>query len=266
MLASLDGAIGPVGRGAHPGHRRGPPARRRRRSRSCASTAAARSPWTTTTRACGAPATGLRLEFDLDRAARARSTPCSRRPGRSTACCGSCSRAAAAGSRSIEPLPAPPGGRARDDRRPTRPTACSTASRRSPTPANMLAGRLAQGAGLRRGAVRHPARPRARGADVDVLLGRRRAAAARRRSRTASSTRSPAQRVIEETERARRRICTLDDVRGAEEAFIASTRARGACRSRRSTTIELPAAPGPVTRRRRERLAARIERELEAPA
>ena len=42
---------------------------------------------------------------------------------------------------------------------------------------NMLAGPPGQGAGLRRGAVRHAARARARGPDVDVLLGRRRAAA-----------------------------------------------------------------------------------------
>ena len=42
---------------------------------------------------------------------------------------------------------------------------------------NMLAGRLASGAGLRRGALRHAARARARGPDVDVLLGARRAPA-----------------------------------------------------------------------------------------
>ena len=41
---------------------------------------------------------GLRLEFDLT-ALRARSTRCWRRPGRSRACCGSCSRAAGAGWR-----------------------------------------------------------------------------------------------------------------------------------------------------------------------
>ena len=40
---------------------------------------------------------------------------------------------------------------------------------------NMLAGRLAKEQGLRRGAARDPARPRARGPDVVVLLGPRRA-------------------------------------------------------------------------------------------
>ena len=57
---------------------------------------------------------------------------------------------------------------------------------------NMLARRLAQEAGLRRRAAGHPARPRARGRDVELLLGPRRRAAARRRWRTGSSPRSPA--------------------------------------------------------------------------
>ena len=49
-----------------------------------------------------------------------------------------------------------------------------------------------EGGRLRRSAARLPARPRAGGTDVVVLLGPRRPAAARRRWRTGSSARSPA--------------------------------------------------------------------------
>jgi len=59
-------------------------------------------------------------------------------------------------------------------------------------------------------------------------------------------------------------VCTLDDVRGASEAFIAST-VREVMPIAAVDDIELPAAPGPVTSAARERLAKRIERELGAP-
>src|SRR5918997_887720 len=52
-------------------------------------------------------------------------------------------------------------------------------------------------------------------------------------------------RVMAETE-AREAICTLDDVRGAEEAFIASS-VREVMPIAAVDAIELPSAPGPVT-------------------
>src|SRR5215208_2518102 len=64
---------------------------------------------------------------------------------------------------------------------------------------------------------------------------------------------------------AREAICTLDDVRGAEEAFIASS-VREVVPIAAVDDIELPNAPGPVTQAAREALAKRIERELGAPA
>jgi branched-chain amino acid aminotransferase len=60
--------------------------------------------------------------------------------------------------------------------------------------------------------------------------------------------------VIEET-------CTLDDLRHAEEAFIAST-TRIVQPIAAIDELELPAAPGPVTLRTREVLGQAIEREL----
>jgi branched-chain amino acid aminotransferase len=71
-------------------------------------------------------------------------------------------------------------------------------------------------------------------------------------------------RVIAETG-AREAVCTLDDVRAAEEAFIASS-VREVMPIAAVDDIVLPAAPGPVTQDARERLARRIERELGAPA
>jgi branched-chain amino acid aminotransferase len=66
--------------------------------------------------------------------------------------------------------------------------------------------------------------------------------------------------VIEECE-ADEAICTLDDVRGADEAFIAST-LREVQPIEVVDAIELPSAPGPVTEDARARLARRIEAEL----
>jgi branched-chain amino acid aminotransferase len=71
-------------------------------------------------------------------------------------------------------------------------------------------------------------------------------------------------RVIDETGAAEA-VCTLDDLRGAQEAFIASS-VREVMPIAAIDDIELPSAPGPVTEDARERLAMRIERELGAPA
>jgi branched-chain amino acid aminotransferase len=57
--------------------------------------------------------------------------------------------------------------------------------------------------------------------------------------------------------------CTLDDVRGAEEAFIASS-VREVMPVSAVDDIELPAVAGPVTRAAHEALTARIVRELSA--
>ena len=61
------------------------------------------------------------------------------------------------------------------------------------------------------------------------------------------------------------RPCTLDDVRAAEEAFIAST-VREVMPIAAVDEIELPAAPGPVTLDAHARLQRRVERELSAAA
>ena len=58
-------------------------------------------------------------------------------------------------------------------------------------------------------------------------------------------------------------VCTLDDVRGAEEAFIAST-VREVMPISVVDDIELPQAPGPVTRDAHERFVARVRGELAA--
>jgi branched-chain amino acid aminotransferase len=55
--------------------------------------------------------------------------------------------------------------------------------------------------------------------------------------------------------------CTLDDLAGAEEAFIAST-VREVMPIAVLDELTLPAAPGPVTLAAAERLRARIEREV----
>jgi branched-chain amino acid aminotransferase len=71
-------------------------------------------------------------------------------------------------------------------------------------------------------------------------------------------------RVIEESG-ATESVCTLDDLRGAQEAFIAST-VREVMPIAAIDGLELAAAPGPVTLEARERLVRRIERELAALA
>ena len=56
-------------------------------------------------------------------------------------------------------------------------------------------------------------------------------------------------------------VRTLDELRGAEEAFIAST-TRTVQPIAAIDDFNLPAAPGPVTLRTRETMDAAIEREL----
>ena len=73
-----------------------------------------------------------------------------------------------------------------------------------------------------------------------------------------SITRAPAARGVR---RRPRRTCTLDDVRAAEEAFIAST-VREVMPIAAVDDIELPAAPGPVTEAAHEAFRRRVEREL----
>jgi branched-chain amino acid aminotransferase len=69
-------------------------------------------------------------------------------------------------------------------------------------------------------------------------------------------------RLLEECE-VSERPCTLDDVRAAEEAFIAST-VRELMPIAAVDEIELPAAPGPVTLDAHARFQRRVERELAA--
>ena len=71
-------------------------------------------------------------------------------------------------------------------------------------------------------------------------------------------------RLLEECE-VTERPCTLDDVRAAEEAFIAST-VREVMPIAAVDEIELPSAPGPVTLDAHARFQRRVERELGAAA
>ena len=59
--------------------------------------------------------------------------------------------------------------------------------------------------------------------------------------------------------------CTLDDVRGAEEAFIAST-VREVMPIASVNEIALPHAPGPATRAARAAFKERVAAELAAAA
>ena len=218
MLASVDGAIGPAEAGDDPGHGRGPPARRRRVRGHAAlrgSPVRARGPLRAARRA---PAPGCAWSPTSTRCARRRRR-CWSRPGRSKALLRLVLTRGGRRIALIEPLPrhAPI---ARVATIPTRRTASWTASRRSPTPAT-CSRRGSPRRVARRGAARHAPRPRPRGPDVVVLLGPRRPRCSRRRSRTGSSARSPAR--APRGDRRGRGACTLDDLRGAEEAFIAST-------------------------------------------
>jgi branched-chain amino acid aminotransferase len=64
---------------------------------------------------------------------------------------------------------------------------------------------------------------------------------------------------------AREVVCTMDDVRRAEEAFIAST-VREVSPIAAIDDIELPAAPGPVTEAAHAQFARHVEAELGAAA
>jgi branched-chain amino acid aminotransferase len=68
-------------------------------------------------------------------------------------------------------------------------------------------------------------------------------------------------RYVIEVSGAEEAVATLDDVRAADEAFIAST-VREVLPIAAVDDIELPAAPGPVAVDLRERLRARIEADL----
>jgi branched-chain amino acid aminotransferase len=57
--------------------------------------------------------------------------------------------------------------------------------------------------------------------------------------------------------------CTLDDVAGADEAFIASS-VREVMPIATVDAIELPQAPGPATQAAHDAFRQRVERELEA--
>ena len=128
---------------------------------------------------------------------------------------------------------------------------------------NMLATRIAKEGGFDEALLVSPHGRVLEGLDVVVLLGPRRRAAARRRWRTGSSARSRASGSSRRPD-AVEEICTLDDLRGAEEAFIAST-VRVVQPIAAIDELELPAAPGPVTLRTREAMDQAIERELGAP-
>ena len=229
-------------------HRRGPAARRRRASRSCASTAAGRSRcddhFARLRRTCDGPAARGRPR----RAARARSTRCSSAAGAGRRrCCASCSRAAGGGSRSSSRCPQRPAGRARGDASPTRRRACSTASRRSPTPATCSPGGSRKEQGYDEALLVTPHGRVLEGPTWTFFWVARRRAAARRRSRTASSPRSRATRLLEECERrggarARSTTCARPRRRSSPRPCARS------CRSRRSTTSSCRRRPGPVTR------------------
>ena len=72
-------------------------------------------------------------------------------------------------------------------------------------------------------------------------------------------------RLVMEVADVREQPCTMDDLRAASEAFLAST-TREAQSIAAVDDISLPAAPGSVTIDAGERLARRIERELAAAA
>jgi branched-chain amino acid aminotransferase len=64
---------------------------------------------------------------------------------------------------------------------------------------------------------------------------------------------------------AREAICTMDDVRRADEAFIAST-VREVTPIAAIDDVQLPAAPGPVTESAHAQFARQVEAELGEPA
>ena len=142
----------------------------------------------------------------------------------------------------VEPLPHRAGDRAAGDR----PLRAQPRHRR---PEDALLRRqharaaARAGAGLRRRAARHAARPRARGGDVELLLGPRRACCARRRWRTGSSARSPATRLIEDAG-AVEEPTHAGHAAGRGGGVPGLIGSRGAAGRRRSTSCSSPRRPG----------------------
>ena len=265
MLGSLNGAIAPV-ESCDPGHRRGAACAATASSRSSASTAACRSRWRTTRAAWSAPRRRSRLPIDFA-ALRAEVEALLEAAGPRR-------RRAADHVHARRPADrADRGGAARSRRRsrwppsPTRRRACSTASSRSATARTCSCTRLAQRAGRRRGAARHAARPRARGADVVVLLRPRRPAAHAAARATTSSTRSRgagSSQLFDVEERP----TTLDDLRARRggvpgvdvQGGAAGPRDRRASRLRRRARAGLPARSRGASRRAHRRRARRLTR------
>ena len=171
--------------------------------------------------------------------------------GRTRASCGWSSPAAGAGSpsprtcrRRAKPSRSPPS--------PTAPTIILTGVKSLSYAANMQATRLAKAQGRRGGAAGQARRDRARGADLDHLLGLARGrACAPRRSARASSSRSRAARIarelhIEEGE------YPFEDLHARPRGVPRLDRSRGAAGRRRSTDASCP--------RRRVRAHARRSR------
>ena len=188
MLASVDGTIGPAEQARHPGHRRGTDPRGRRRSRSSGCTAGGRSRSRSTWCGWRTAAPGCDCDYDDD-AVRAEVAALLEAAGPVEALLRVVLTRGGRRIMTVEPLPAQPDDGARRDRdllANARPRRAQDALLRREHARRATRAR----ARVRRGAARHPARPRAGGPDVVVLLGRRRPAAARRRWRTASSPRS----------------------------------------------------------------------------
>ena len=220
-LASVDGTIGPAAEA-----RRSPPPTRAccaatASSRSCACTRGGRSRSTTHLARFGTlgqqPAPGRRHR---GRARRAR-TRCSRRPARSTPCCGSSltrgGHRLAADRAAARHLPAIRLGYVT-----YAPPRILDGIKSLSYAGNMLATRLAKERGLRRGAAGHAARPRARGADLVAVLGRAAASCSRRRSDDHILD-SITRRAVMEAAPARGVPCPREELEAADEAFLAST-------------------------------------------
>ncbi len=161
-------------------------------SRSPASTAAVRTRWRTTTPACGRTSAGLRLPYD-EAALRTEVDALLAEAGPVE---GLLRIVLTRGGRrvlTVEPLPHRRSGRARDDRD-LRAQPRARRAQDALLRGQHALGPAGEGAGLRRGAARDPARARARGPDVELLLGRRRRRSTRRRSPSGSSARSRARR------------------------------------------------------------------------
>ena len=193
---------------------------------------------------------GLRLEPDLGGAAgRGRRAARARRPGRRAAAARA-ARAAAAGSRSSSRCRAP-AAVARVATVRYAPNRVLDGLKTLSYAGNMLATRLAKEGGFDEALLVTPARPRARGPDVVVLLGPRRRAADAAAGGPDPGLDHP-RAVIAETG-AVEEPCTLEDLQAADEAFIAST-VREVLPIAAIDDLQLPAAPGPVTLGTREAL------------